>query len=267
MIPQSAAVCPSRMPVCAASSVPITTRARSLLMRRRSVRSLRKSRTVPAISPTSSPSSAARDRTCRSFSSHFPRISSAPLPFPLFFFFRWRGLGYSGMRTGPYRASTLTSPVTPTASMPCPNVQQHPAQSPNANSTIPSRMPKIQSKTVLIGGHSVSGGTGSPFKKRSCSPGGVSCSVPSMFSSICSFSSSAGSAGRSSMLASEKLRRNWSVVRNSMGFPGTSSRPASSMSPFSARLLTVFDESTPLSWSMNARVTGWRYAMMVSRKI
>ncbi len=56
MIPQSAAVCPSRMPVCAASSVPITTRARSLLMRRRSVRSLRKSRTVPAISPTSSPS-------------------------------------------------------------------------------------------------------------------------------------------------------------------------------------------------------------------
>ena len=66
------------------------------------------------------------------------------------------------------------------------------------------------------------------------------------------------------MLASEKLRRNWSVVRNSMGFPGTSSRPASSMSPFSARLLTVFDESTPLSWSMNARVTGWRYAMMVS---
>ena len=31
---------PSRMPVCAASSVPMTTRARSLLMRRRSVRSL-----------------------------------------------------------------------------------------------------------------------------------------------------------------------------------------------------------------------------------
>lgn len=38
MIPQSAAACPSRMPVCAASSVPITTRARSLLMRRRSAR-------------------------------------------------------------------------------------------------------------------------------------------------------------------------------------------------------------------------------------
>ena len=33
MIPQSAAACPSRIPVCAASSVPITMRARSLLMR------------------------------------------------------------------------------------------------------------------------------------------------------------------------------------------------------------------------------------------
>ena len=92
MIPQSAAVCPGRMPVCAASSVPITTRARSLLMRRRSVRSLRKSRTVPAISPTSSPSFGSERPDLPLFSSHFPPVSSAPLPFPLFFFFRWRGL-------------------------------------------------------------------------------------------------------------------------------------------------------------------------------
>ena len=176
-------------------------------MRRRSVRSLRKSRTVPAISPTSSPSFGSERPSFPlvffSFSSDFFFSASVSS----FFFFRWRGLGYSGMRTGPYRASTLTSPVTPTASMPA-RMFSSTSTITNASNTIPSRMPKIQSKTVPIGGHSVSGGTGSPFKKRSCSPGGVSCSVPSMFSSICSFSSSAGSAGRSSMLASEKLRRN-----------------------------------------------------------
>ena len=55
---------------------------------------------------------------------------------------------------GGHLASTLTSPVTPTASMPA-RMFSSTSTITNASSTIPSRMPKIQSKTVPIGGHSI----------------------------------------------------------------------------------------------------------------
>ena len=92
----------------------------------------------------------------------------------------------------------------------------------------------------------------SAFAARSSS---VSCSF-----SVCS----AGKAGSSSRLEMANARRKASVVRYRMGRPGTSSRPASSIRPFSAREFTVPPESTPRSCSTNARVTGWRYATIVN---
>ena len=63
-------------------------------------------------------------------------------------------------------------------------------------------------------------------------------------------------AGRSASEERPKHRRKTSVVRKLTGWPGRSSRPASSISPFCNRLLTLDEESTPRACSMKARETG-----------
>ena len=52
-----------------------------------------------------------------------------------------------------------------------------------------------------------------------------------------------------------------------MGFPGTSSRPASISSSFSTKVFTTELLSTPRTCSTKPLLTGWLYATMVSTSI
>ena len=72
-----------------------------------------------------------------------------------------------------------------------------------------------------------------------------------------SSSSRWGGGGRSSMEASWKHLRKFSVVPYSKGRPGSSKRPRSSNKSFCIKLLMTPEQSTPRTCSTKALVTGW----------